>query len=130
MPRSRASGCAFWRVWAAAHGLRPAEPAPTRAQLRDARVSPMQPASAKLFRRAPEQPARAPTRAISWHQSSRLRAMSTVLTRRDGAVLTITLNRPDAYNAFTRELHTEFHQALSDAAADPGVRAVVVTGAG
>jgi len=56
--------------------------------------------------------------------------MPTVLTSRDGAVLTITLNRPEAYNAFTRELHAEFHQALSDEAADPGVRAVVITGAG
>ncbi len=56
--------------------------------------------------------------------------MPTVLTSRDGAVLTITLNRPDAYNAFTRELHAELHQVLSDEAADPEVRAVVVTGAG
>jgi 2-(1,2-epoxy-1,2-dihydrophenyl)acetyl-CoA isomerase len=56
--------------------------------------------------------------------------MRTVLTSRDGAVLTISLNRPDAYNAFTRELHSEFHRALSDEAADPTVRAVVVTGAG
>ena len=56
--------------------------------------------------------------------------MPTVLTSRDGAVLTITLNRPDAYNAFTRELHTEFHRALTDEAADPAVRAVVVNGAG
>src|SRR5262249_9569259 len=57
-------------------------------------------------------------------------AMATVLTSRDGAVLTITLNRPDAYNAFTRELHSEFHRALSDEASDPAIRAVVVTGAG
>jgi 2-(1,2-epoxy-1,2-dihydrophenyl)acetyl-CoA isomerase len=53
-----------------------------------------------------------------------------VLTNRQGAVLTIALNRPDAYNAFTRELHGEFHAALSGEAVDPGVRAVVVTGAG
>jgi 2-(1,2-epoxy-1,2-dihydrophenyl)acetyl-CoA isomerase len=56
--------------------------------------------------------------------------MPTVLTSREGAVLTITLNRPEAYNAFTRELHAELHAALSGEAADPGVRAVVVTGAG
>jgi 2-(1,2-epoxy-1,2-dihydrophenyl)acetyl-CoA isomerase len=56
--------------------------------------------------------------------------MPTVLTSRDGAVLTITLNRPDAYNAFTRELHSDFHLALNDEASDPEVRAVVVTGAG
>ena len=56
--------------------------------------------------------------------------MPTVLTSREGAVLTITLNRPEAYNAFTRELHADLHAALIGEAADPGVRAVVVTGAG
>ena len=52
-----------------------------------------------------------------------------VLTRRDGAVLTITFNRPDVYNAFNRALHAALHEALTEAA-DPAVRCVVVTGAG
>jgi 2-(1,2-epoxy-1,2-dihydrophenyl)acetyl-CoA isomerase len=52
-----------------------------------------------------------------------------VLTARDGAVLTITLNRPDLYNAFNRELHAALAEALEEAA-DAKVRAVVVTGAG
>ena len=52
-----------------------------------------------------------------------------VLTSRDGTVLTITLNRPDSYNAFTRALHEALHAALQEAA-DPAVRAVVLTGAG
>jgi 2-(1,2-epoxy-1,2-dihydrophenyl)acetyl-CoA isomerase len=52
-----------------------------------------------------------------------------VLTSRDGAVLTITLNRPDVYNAINRALHEGLAAALSDAA-DPAVRAVVLTGAG
>jgi 2-(1,2-epoxy-1,2-dihydrophenyl)acetyl-CoA isomerase len=56
--------------------------------------------------------------------------MATVLTARDGGVLTITLNRPDAYNAFTRELHAELHAALTGEAARDDVRAVVLTGAG
>jgi 2-(1,2-epoxy-1,2-dihydrophenyl)acetyl-CoA isomerase len=56
--------------------------------------------------------------------------MPTLLTSRDGAVLTLTLNRPEAYNAFTRELHAELHGALTGEAADPAVRAVVITGAG
>jgi 2-(1,2-epoxy-1,2-dihydrophenyl)acetyl-CoA isomerase len=55
--------------------------------------------------------------------------MSEVLTSRDGAVLTITLNRPDVFNAFTAALHAAFRAALEDAA-DPAVRAVVITGAG
>ena len=47
-----------------------------------------------------------------------------VLTSRDGAVLTITLNRPEVYNAFNRELHLALREALTEAA-DPAVRAVV-----
>ena len=52
-----------------------------------------------------------------------------VLTSRDGAVLTITFNRPEVYNAFNRELHAALGEAL-DEAADAAVRCVVVTGAG
>jgi 2-(1,2-epoxy-1,2-dihydrophenyl)acetyl-CoA isomerase len=52
-----------------------------------------------------------------------------VLTRRDGAVLTITLNRPDVYNAFNRPMHAALHDALTEAQ-DAAVRCVVVTGAG
>jgi 2-(1,2-epoxy-1,2-dihydrophenyl)acetyl-CoA isomerase len=55
--------------------------------------------------------------------------MSEVLTERDGGVLTITLNRPDVFNAFNVALHAALHAALEDAAA-PDVRAVVITGAG
>jgi 2-(1,2-epoxy-1,2-dihydrophenyl)acetyl-CoA isomerase len=55
--------------------------------------------------------------------------MTEVLTARDGAVLTITLNRPDVYNAFNRALHAGLRDALEEAG-DPDVRAVVVTGAG
>jgi 2-(1,2-epoxy-1,2-dihydrophenyl)acetyl-CoA isomerase len=52
-----------------------------------------------------------------------------VLTNRDGAVLTITLNRPEVYNAFNRDLHAALHEALGEAQ-DTSVRCVVVTGAG
>ena len=52
-----------------------------------------------------------------------------VLTTRDGAVLTITLNRPEVYNAINREMHEGLAAALEQAA-DPAVRAVVLTGAG
>jgi 2-(1,2-epoxy-1,2-dihydrophenyl)acetyl-CoA isomerase len=52
-----------------------------------------------------------------------------VLTRRDGAVLTITFNRPEVYNAFNRELHAALREALTEAQ-DAAVRCVVVTGAG
>jgi 2-(1,2-epoxy-1,2-dihydrophenyl)acetyl-CoA isomerase len=52
-----------------------------------------------------------------------------VETSRDGAVLTITLNRPDSYNALTTGMHAALHLALEEAA-DEGIRAVVLTGAG
>jgi 2-(1,2-epoxy-1,2-dihydrophenyl)acetyl-CoA isomerase len=52
-----------------------------------------------------------------------------VETSRDGAVLTITLNRPDSYNAFTTSMHAALRGALEKAAPDD-VRAVVITGAG
>jgi 2-(1,2-epoxy-1,2-dihydrophenyl)acetyl-CoA isomerase len=48
---------------------------------------------------------------------------------RDGGVQTITLNRPEKLNAFTRAMHAELHAALEEAR-DPAVRAVVITGAG
>ena len=55
--------------------------------------------------------------------------MTSVLTARTGAVLTITLNRPEVLNAFDRDLHERLRGAL-DEAASPDVRAVVLTGAG
>src|SRR5919204_553559 len=55
--------------------------------------------------------------------------MAEVETTREGAVLTITLNRPDVLNAFNRALHAALAAALKEARADD-VRAVVVTGAG
>jgi 2-(1,2-epoxy-1,2-dihydrophenyl)acetyl-CoA isomerase len=55
--------------------------------------------------------------------------MADVETTREGAVLTITLNRPDVLNAFNSEMHRGLAAALKDAR-DGGVRAVVLTGAG
>ncbi len=55
--------------------------------------------------------------------------MAAVETSRDGAVLTITLNRPDVLNAFNTDMHRSLAAALKEArGAD--VRAVVLTGAG
>ena len=48
----------------------------------------------------------------------------------DGAVATITLDRPDALNALTVELKLALRETLERAAADEAVRAVVLTGAG
>lgn len=48
----------------------------------------------------------------------------------DGAIATITLNRPQVKNAFTLTMIDRWAEALRSAAADPRVRVVVVTGAG
>jgi enoyl-CoA hydratase/carnithine racemase len=45
-------------------------------------------------------------------------------------VLTITLNRPDRLNAWTRTMFGELMQALDQADADDEVRALIITGAG
>jgi 2-(1,2-epoxy-1,2-dihydrophenyl)acetyl-CoA isomerase len=45
-------------------------------------------------------------------------------------VATITLNRPDRYNAFDNPLSFEFIDALKEARKDANVRAIVLTGAG
>src|SRR5690242_4105622 len=52
-----------------------------------------------------------------------------VLVARDGAVLRITLHRPDVLNALDEAMHRGLAEALEQAAA-PDIRAVVVTGAG
>lgn len=55
---------------------------------------------------------------------------STVRYDRRGAVALITLDRPDALNSFTRQMHRDLWAVLDQAEADPAVRAAVVTGAG
>jgi 2-(1,2-epoxy-1,2-dihydrophenyl)acetyl-CoA isomerase len=54
----------------------------------------------------------------------------TVLYQERGAVALITLNRPQALNSFTRQMHQDLWAALDKAEADPAVRALVITGAG
>ena len=54
----------------------------------------------------------------------------TVLYAVQDAVATVTLNRPDALNAFDDSLRLGLKAALEKAAADEGVRAVVLAGNG
>lgn len=56
--------------------------------------------------------------------------MPDILLNRDGAVATITLNRPDKLNSFTRAMHEQLRAALDSIEADRAVRALVLTGAG
>jgi len=49
---------------------------------------------------------------------------------RDGAVLVITLDRPQVLNALHLPAHVELQRAFDDYAADPALRVAIVTGAG
>jgi enoyl-CoA hydratase/carnithine racemase len=53
-----------------------------------------------------------------------------VLAERRGAVLLLTLNRPERLNAWNTALENRYFERLDEATADPDVGAVVVTGAG
>ncbi|NDH91047.1 MAG: 2-(1,2-epoxy-1,2-dihydrophenyl)acetyl-CoA isomerase, partial [Flavobacteriia bacterium] len=45
-------------------------------------------------------------------------------------VLTLTFDRPDKFNSFNRELALAVQDGLSEAASNPEVRCVVLTGNG
>jgi 2-(1,2-epoxy-1,2-dihydrophenyl)acetyl-CoA isomerase len=53
-----------------------------------------------------------------------------VLSARDGAVLTLTLNRPEALNALNRETTGALRTAFEAASNDRQVGAIILTGAG
>ena len=55
--------------------------------------------------------------------------MTSVLLRNlDSGVLMLTFNRPERNNAWSPDLEEAYFAALRDAAADPDVRVIVVTG--
>ena len=60
---------------------------------------------------------------------SKLRG-NVLLSERAGAVLTLTINRPDATNAIDSVLREELRQAFDEAAATRQLRAIVLTSAG
>lgn len=53
-----------------------------------------------------------------------------VLYAEQGSVAIATLNRPQALNSFTRQMHRALWAALERAEANPAIRALVITGAG
>ena len=53
-----------------------------------------------------------------------------ILTRRHGKILEVTLNRPDAYNALNLDMMTRLAEALSLAATDASIQGVLITGKG
>ena len=53
-----------------------------------------------------------------------------VLYETDGAVATITLNRPDSLNSFDKAMREDLAAATAQAREDTAIRAVILTGAG
>jgi enoyl-CoA hydratase len=62
--------------------------------------------------------------------SSEVGAVVSVRHERNGSVLTLTIDRPDARNALNAEVLEGLVDGLRSATGDPGVRVVVLTGAG
>ncbi len=56
--------------------------------------------------------------------------MSVIRTEQVGGILKITLNRPDKFNSFNREMSLTFLQALDKASSDKYIRCVYLTGEG
>ncbi|MEM8931908.1 MAG: enoyl-CoA hydratase-related protein, partial [Acidobacteriota bacterium] len=48
----------------------------------------------------------------------------------DTGVATVTLDRPERYNALTFEVYDELKRVFDQLDVEPGVRAIVLTGAG
>jgi 2-(1,2-epoxy-1,2-dihydrophenyl)acetyl-CoA isomerase len=55
---------------------------------------------------------------------------TTIRFERDGAVATIVLNRPDVLNAMSMRMHQELFRAIALVRDTPGIRVLILTGAG
>ena len=56
--------------------------------------------------------------------------MSSIILKIENNIATITLNRPEVFNSFNREMALLMQKTLDDCANDQNVRAIVITGAG
>lgn len=56
--------------------------------------------------------------------------MSTVLLHKENGVAWITLNRPETYNSYNKDMAFTLQAVLDDCAADEAVRCLYITGAG
>ncbi|WP_246674096.1 enoyl-CoA hydratase/isomerase family protein [Mesorhizobium sp. B4-1-1] len=56
--------------------------------------------------------------------------MGAVISRHDGAIAWVKLNRPERLNAMNRQLVDDLSEALARAEADPSIRAVILHGEG
>lgn len=56
--------------------------------------------------------------------------MNTIEFTRDEGVARVALNRPDKLNSFTRQMHADLREAITQCERDETIRAVVITGNG
>ncbi|MDG2273145.1 MAG: enoyl-CoA hydratase [Halioglobus sp.] len=56
--------------------------------------------------------------------------MGTVLLEKHAGFAVVTLNRPQAMNALSRELRTDFVAVFADCVEDPSIRVIILTGNG
>ena len=56
--------------------------------------------------------------------------MSTILFKKENGIGWITLNRPDKYNSFNREIALELQASLDECEKDDAIRCMYITGAG
>lgn len=69
-------------------------------------------------------------RVLNYQKKETSMSESTVLYEERGNVGLVTLNRPQALNSFTRQMHHELWTILDKAEANKNIRALVITGAG
>jgi 2-(1,2-epoxy-1,2-dihydrophenyl)acetyl-CoA isomerase len=65
-----------------------------------------------------------------FNQGSTIEHMETVMLSVADGIATVTLNRPDRFNALNLQMAQELYQAAIACGEDPAIRAVVITGAG
>ena len=54
--------------------------------------------------------------------------MPDALVERDGHLMTVTMNRPERFNALTGAMLIRMYDAYEEASNDPDVRCIIVTG--
>jgi 2-(1,2-epoxy-1,2-dihydrophenyl)acetyl-CoA isomerase len=59
-----------------------------------------------------------------------MESFKTILTELNEGIFTITLNRPEVYNAFNEQMTTDLQNAFKEAAKNDEIRCVVITGTG
>ena len=69
-------------------------------------------------------------KSVSEVKSASKKDNNAILYKKEGAIATITLNRPDRYNAVNTALNSQLQEALRRARKDDSIRAVIITGAG